>query len=127
MKKDSENRYFYGTGRRKSAVARVRIYPGNGKYLVNNKEINLADEAIAPIKLVGKISDLDLSIKVSGGGKNGQIEAIRHGVSRALVGLNPEFRPTLKKAGYLTRDPREVERKKPGLKKARRAPQWSKR
>jgi len=127
MAKEIKDQYFYGTGRRKSAVARVRIMAGKGKYIINNKESDFSKQAIAPVKLVGKFGNLDISVKVVGGGKNGQIEAIRHGISRALVELNPEFRPTLKKAGYLTRDQREVERKKPGLKKARRAPQWSKR
>lgn len=125
--KNNSDKYFYGTGRRKSAIARVRIFPGSGKYLLNNKEATLTPETLAPIKLVGKIFDLDVSIKVSGGGKTGQTEAIRHGIARALILMNPEFRPTIKKAGFLTRDQREVERKKPGLKKARRAPQWSKR
>jgi len=125
MVKDAK--YYYGTGRRKTAVARVRIFDGSGKITINNKESKLADSVVEPLKLVGKYGSFDLSVKVAGGGKNGQAEAIRHGISRALLELNPEFRPTLKKAGYLTRDQREVERKKPGLKKARRAPQWSKR
>lgn len=125
MAKDMK--YFYGTGRRKTATARVRIFPGDGKIIVNDKEATLSDSIIDPLKLVGKYGTLDISAKVCGGGKNGQAEAIRHGLSRALIELNSEFRPTLKKAGYLTRDQREVERKKPGLKKARRAPQWSKR
>ena len=127
MTKIAEKNYYYGTGRRKTAVARVRILSGKGKYIINNKESSLPDSVTAPLKLVGKIDSFDISIKVSGGGKSGQFEAIRHGLSRALIELNPEFRPTLKKAGYLTRDQRETERKKPGLKKARRAPQWSKR
>ncbi|OIN90317.1 30S ribosomal protein S9 [Candidatus Berkelbacteria bacterium CG_4_9_14_0_2_um_filter_42_30] len=127
MPKSPENKYFYGTGRRKTAVARVRIYPGNGKCLVNNKESTLPEAALSPLKLVGKYGDFDLSVLLSGGGKTGQIEATKLGLARALISLNPEFRPTLKKAGFLTRDQREVERKKPGLKKARRAPQWSKR
>ena len=127
MPKSPENKYFYGTGRRKTAVDRVRIYPGNGKCLVNNKESTLPEAALSPLKLVGKYGDFDLSVLLSGGGKTGQIEATKLGLARALISLNPEFRPTLKKAGFLTRDQREVERKKPGLKKARRAPQWSKR
>ena len=125
MTKDAK--YFYGTGRRKTAVARVRIFDGSGKVTINNKESKLADSVVEPLKLVGKYGLFDLSVKVVGGGTNGQAEAIRLGISRALLELTPEFRPTLKKAGYLTRDQREVERKKPGLKKARRAPQWSKR
>ncbi|MFA5157758.1 MAG: 30S ribosomal protein S9 [Patescibacteria group bacterium] len=125
MTKDSK--YYYGTGRRKTATARVRIYVGDGKIIVNGKESTLSDAIIEPLTLVGKSGSLDISAKVNGGGTTGQNEAIRHGLSRALIELNPEFRPTLKKAGFLTRDQREVERKKPGLKKARRAPQWSKR
>jgi len=125
MTKDSK--YYYGTGRRKTATARVRIYAGDGKITVNGKESNLSAAIIEPLTLVGKSGSLDISARVSGGGTTGQNEAIRHGLSRALIELNPEFRPTLKKAGFLTRDQREVERKKPGLKKARRAPQWSKR
>jgi len=121
------SQYYYGTGRRKTAVARVRIFAGSGKDIVNGKEIQLPDLAREPLKIVGKNDSFDVSAKVCGGGKNGQLEAIRHGISRALIELNSEFRPTLKKAGFLTRDKREVERKKPGLKKARRAPQWSKR
>ncbi len=120
-------KYYYGTGRRKTAVARVRIFAGNGKTVVNDKEIVLPDVVLEPLKLVGKLESFDISVKVNGGGKEGQLDAIRHGISRALIVLNPEFRPQLKKVGFLTRDPREVERKKPGLKKARRAPQWSKR
>jgi len=127
MSKESSEKYFYGTGRRKTAVARVRLYPGNGKTTVNEKDIVLPDNALEPLKLVGKFGSLDISVRVLGGGKTGQNEAIRHGISRALIVMNTEFRPTLKKAGFLTRDQREVERKKPGLKKARRAPQWSKR
>jgi len=121
------SQYYYGTGRRKTAVARVRIFAGSGKDVVNDKETQLPDSAREPLKIVGKNDSFDVSAKVCGGGKNGQLEAIRHGISRALIELNSEFRPTLKKAGFLTRDQREVERKKPGLKKARRAPQWSKR
>jgi small subunit ribosomal protein S9 len=127
MTKEPKEKYFYGTGRRKTAVARVRLYPGTGKAFVNDKNTQLSDPVIEPLKLVGKFGGIDISVKVSGGGKTGQNEAIRHGISRALIVMNTEFRPTLKKAGFLTRDQREVERKKPGLKKARRAPQWSKR
>ena len=122
-----ESRYYYGTGRRKTATARVRLFAGTGKITVNDKEASLPDVILEPLKLVGKNGSIDISAKVLGGGTTGQNEAIRHGISRALLELNPEFRPTLKKAGFLTRDQREVERKKPGLKKARRAPQWSKR
>jgi small subunit ribosomal protein S9 len=123
----SKTKYFYGTGRRKTAVARVRLYSGSGKITVNGKDSKLADDTVSPLKLVGKLGSYDISITVAGGGATGQSEAMRHGIARALVISNNEYRPTLKKAGYLTRDSREVERKKPGLKKARRAPQWSKR
>lgn len=123
----NKTKYFYGTGRRKTAIARVRLYSGVGKITINGKESNLQDDAVSPLKLVGKLGSYDISITVTGGGTTGQSDAIRHGIARALIASNAEYRPTLKKAGYLTRDPREVERKKPGLKKARRAPQWSKR
>lgn len=122
-----KTKYFYGTGRRKTSVARVRIYQGDGKSTINGKESQLSDKILSPLKLVGKLQSHFVSIMVDGGGTTGQSEAIRHGIARALVAMNEEYRPTLKKAGYLTRDSREVERKKPGLKKARRAPQWSKR
>ncbi len=123
----NKSQYYYGTGRRKTASARVRIFAGNGKSTINDKDVILPETVTEPLKMVGKLESMDISVKVKGGGKNGQFEAIRHGISRALVEMNSDFRPTLKKAGFLTRDSREVERKKPGLKKARRAPQWSKR
>ena len=120
-------KYFYGTGRRKSAVARVRIFEKNKDCLINSKKVVLTDEMILPFEITGKKGSFGVSAVVNGGGKKGQEEAIRHGITRALVEFNPEFRTSLKKAGLLSRDPREVERKKPGLKGARRAPQWSKR
>lgn len=125
---DKKTTYNYATGRRKAAVARVRLFPqGSGKITVNEKAITPGDQAyLAPLKLVG-LTTADLSVKVQGGGFSGQEEAIRHGVARAIVELDEEYKTTLRKAGYLTRDPREKERKKPGLKGARRAPQWSKR
>ena len=121
--------YHYGTGRRKTAVAQVRLYPnGSGSILINDKEIPSTDQTfLTPLKLVGKFGTTNLSVHVQGGGTIGQMEAIRHGVARALVELDETFKTTLKKAGFLTRDPREKERKKPGLKSARRSPQWSKR
>ena len=125
----STQSYFYGTGRRKSAVARVRILPsGSGKVTINDKVV--ASETapyLNPLRLVGKLGSTDLSVKVAGGGTQGQLDAIQHGVARALLEIDETFRTTLKKAGFLTRDPREKERKKFGLKGARRAPQWSKR
>lgn len=128
-------KYFYGTGRRKSAVARVRLYPGKGtKVIINDKKgdyyfnpAHLADEVIEPLKLVGMLKSYDISARVSGGGMMAQADAVRHGVARALVALDANFKTTLKKAGFITRDARVKERKKPGLKRARRAPQFSKR
>jgi small subunit ribosomal protein S9 len=121
-------------GRRKSASARVRIDRGNGKITVNGKALNEyfthfidQEHVIAALKAVGKEKDLDVSVKVQGGGMKGQVVAVRHGIARALVVWNEDFKTALKTIGFLTRDPRVKERKKPGLKKARRAPQWSKR
>lgn len=125
--KELNVKYFYGTGRRKTSVARVRVFSGSGNVMLNSKKVELTKTSLAPILLVGKFESCDLSIITSGGGKISQEIAIRHGLSRALIAMNPEYRSVLKKAGFLTRDPREVERKKPGLKKARKAPQWSKR
>lgn len=121
-------------GRRKAASARVRIDRGTGKITVNGKPLNEYFKAsvdqesiIAALKAVGKEKDLDVSVKVQGGGMKGQAVAVRHGIARALVIWNEDLKKALKTVGFLTRDPRVKERKKPGLKKARRAPQWSKR
>lgn len=120
--------YFYGTGRRKTAIARVRIYgKGAGKFTINEREIEPDEIYLAPLELVGEGGKWNVSAKVTGGGKQAQKEAIRLGISRALLIYKAELRQTLKKAGFLKRDPREKERKKPGLKGARRAPQWQKR
>ncbi len=119
--------YWSGTGRRKTAVASVRIYENSKEMTVNAKTIDLAEPTLAPFELVGKKGSFGITVKVSGGGKESQLDAIRHGIARALEKFNPEFRSSLKKAGFLTRDSREKERKKPGLKGARRAPQWAKR
>ena len=119
--------YWSGTGRRKTSVASVRIFEKDLTITKNGKKTELTEKIIAPLELVGKKGTFGLSIKVSGGGKASQEEAIRHGLTRALEKYNAEFRISLKKAGFLTRDPREKERKKPGLRGARRAPQWSKR
>lgn len=127
--------YFYASGKRKTAVARVRLYPrGKGMITVNEKPSGdyfklLTSHGIlnSPFKLTGLNKEFDVSIKVSGGGINAQAEAIRHGIARALLEYNDSLRTTLKKAGFLTRDSRVKERKKPGLKRARRAPQFSKR
>ena len=126
--------YFYGTGRRKNSVARVRVYTGTGKITVNDRDIDsyfgletLKLIVRSPLVLLGLEGKYDVVVRVSGGGVSGQAGAIRHGLSRALLQFNPELRYTLKKAGFLTRDPRMKERKKYGLKAARRAPQFSKR
>lgn len=125
---DKKAKYYYGTGSRKTAVARTRIYLGNGKVKINDKELNNPSEIfLEPLKITGLTNKFDLSVKVRGGGRSSQLEAIRHGISRALLEYNNELKLTLRKAGFLTRDPREKERKKPGLKRARRAPQWQKR
>ena len=126
--------YFYGTGRRKSSVARVRVYNGTGKIIINDREIDdyfgletLKLIVRQPLALTGTADKFDIVCRVAGGGVTGQAGAIRHGIARALLSVNEEFRPILKKAGFLTRDPRMKERKKYGLKGARRAPQFSKR
>ncbi len=126
--------YFYGTGRRKSSVARVRVYNGTGKITINDRDIDeyfgletlklIVRQPLAATKTNGKF---DIVCRVGGGGVTGQAGAIRHGLSRALLQYDAELRPILKKAGFLTRDPRMKERKKYGLKGARRAPQFSKR
>lgn len=127
--------YFYGTGRRKSSVARVRVYAnGTGKITINNRDIDdyfgldtLKLIVRQPMELTGTSGKFDIICTVTGGGVTGQAGAIRHGLSRALLQYDAELRGTLKKASFLTRDPRMKERKKPGLKAARRAPQFSKR
>jgi small subunit ribosomal protein S9 len=127
-------RYYEAVGRRKRAVARVRLYPGDGQVIINNKE--LKDyfgrpqdwlSVMAPLSLTENGDRFNLSVLVKGGGITGQAEAVRHGVARALLLVDPELRRTLRRAGYLSRDSREKERKKPGLKRARKAPQYTKR
>ena len=125
---------YYGTGRRKSSVARVYLVPGNGQILVNKREIDdyfgldtLKLIIRQPLELTGTLGKFNVLVNVFGGGFSGQAGAIRHGISRALLEADSDFRPALKKAGFLTRDPRMKERKKYGLKGARRAPQFSKR
>lgn len=125
---------FYGTGRRKSSVARVYMAPGNGKITINKRDIDeyfgletLKLIVRQPLALTETTDKYDVTVTVKGGGFTGQAGAIRHGISRALLEADADFRPALKKAGFLTRDPRMKERKKYGLKKARRAPQFSKR
>ena len=131
---ESAKLYYYGTGRRKSSVARVRVYPGNGKFTINDRDIDdyfgldtLKLIARQPLALTETLDKFDIVCRVAGGGVTGQAGAIRHGISRALLQYSEDLRPVLKKAGFLTRDPRMKERKKYGLKAARRAPQFSKR
>ena len=125
---------YYGTGRRKTSVARVRLVPGEGNVTINGREMQeyyglktLELIVRQPLNLTETIDKYDVIAKVEGGGSSGQAGAIRHGISRALLKLDAELRPALKKAGFLTRDPREKERRKYGLKKARKASQFSKR
>ena len=125
---------YYGTGRRKSSVARVYLVPGTGKVTINKKDMDeyfgydtLKVIARQPLELTSTADKFDVLVNVHGGGYTGQAGAIRHGISRALLEADKEYRPVLKAAGFLTRDPRMKERKKYGLKKARRAPQFSKR
>src|SRR3989344_7009547 len=127
--------YLYAVGRRKKAVARTRLFKkGEGKITVNEKDYDkyfptyeLKQIVTQPLEAAGKTKEFDFSIKVAGGGPRGQAEAVRHGIARALVVFDNDLRPSLKPHGYLKRDPRRKERKKPGLKRARRAPQFSKR
>ncbi len=125
---------YIGTGRRKSSVARVRLVPGNGNITVNDREITnyipfeaLREVVKQPLVATETLGSYDILVNVKGGGYTGQAGAIRHGIARALLQADPEFRPTLKRAGLLTRDARMKERKKYGLKGARKAPQFSKR
>ncbi|MDR0822021.1 MAG: 30S ribosomal protein S9 [Oscillospiraceae bacterium] len=131
---ESKVAYYYGTGRRKESTARVRVYPGSGEITINDRSIDdyfgldtLKLIVRQPLALTGTIEKFNITANVSGGGVTGQAGAIRHGIARALLQYSEELRPALKKAGLLTRDPRMKERKKYGLKAARRAPQFSKR
>jgi small subunit ribosomal protein S9 len=128
--------YYYGMGRRKTAVARVRLFPnGDGSVTINGKPAqnyfgNLGTHLAmlsAPFRVLDLNNTYTMTVRVVGGGVTGQAGAIRHALARALVRMNPEFKPALRKAGFLTRDPRMKERKKPGLKRARKAPQYTKR
>ena len=125
---------YYGTGRRKNSVARVRLVPGNGAITINGRSAeqyipfaNLREVMVQPFNVTETLGNYDVLVNVDGGGFSGQSGAIRHGISRALLQVDPDFRAALKKAGLLTRDARMKERKKPGLKKARKASQFSKR
>jgi len=129
-----QTRYSYGTGRRKTAVARVRIYPGDGTAVINDREPlrhfgrrELEQAALRPLQISGMADRFRVSVKVVGGGVSGQAGAVAHGLARALCAWDPELRGPLKAAGLMTRDPRMKERKKPGLKRARKAPQYTKR
>jgi small subunit ribosomal protein S9 len=126
--------YYEGTGRRKSSHARVRIVGGSGKIVVNEKllqeyfpRIGDSEAIVAPLRAAGMEGKLDITVKVQGGGVTGQTGAVRHGLARALVAMDPELRPALRDGGHLTRDARAKERKKPGLKRARKAPTYTKR
>ena len=125
---------YYGPGRRKSSTARVRLVPGTGKITINDREFAeyipsaaVRLDVLQPLEMTNTTTSYDVIVNVCGGGITGQAGAIRHGISRALLEVNADFRPVLKKAGMLTRDSRAKERKKYGLKKARRSPQFSKR
>ena len=127
-------RYYEAVGRRKRAVARVRLYPGDGQIVINDKGLKEYfgrpqdwQNVLGPLTLTNSVDQFNLSVLVKGGGITGQAQAIRHGVARALLVADPSLRLVLKRAGFLTRDPREKERKKPGLKRARTAPQYTKR
>jgi small subunit ribosomal protein S9 len=130
----SDKQYYGATGKRKTAIARVKLIPsGTGKVVVNDLKINeyfagvQIENAVSPLVITSTKDQFDVEAVLLGGGKSAQSDALRHGISRALLLLNPEYRPQLKAAGYLRRDSRIKERKKPGLKRARRAPQWQKR
>ena len=136
MADTTKGEYYYGMGRRKTAVARVRLFPnGDGAITVNGKNAqsyfgqrpSVMAAISAPFRALDLTNSYNLTIRVVGGGTSGQAGAIRHAVSRALLRVNPDFKASLRRAGYLTRDPRMKERKKPGLKRARKAPQYTKR
>lgn len=130
-----QKRYYQGTGRRKTAVARVRLFPGNGEFVVNGRsalEFFGAREFLhhtiqSPLLLTNMQDVYNVLVKVRGGGDSGQAQAVRHGIARALLDADETLRPALKKAGFLTRDPRMKERKKAGLRRARKAPTYTKR
>ncbi|MBU6333665.1 MAG: 30S ribosomal protein S9 [Chloroflexi bacterium] len=131
----TEKRYYQGTGRRKTAVARVRLIPGRGEMVVNNRTVReyfgsvdlFTRELARPFELTGTTGTYNVLVRVRGGGVAGQAMAVRHGIARALLDVDPGLRASLKPAGLLTRDPRVKERKKAGLKRARKAPQYTKR
>lgn len=123
-----EGKYFYAIGKRKTAISKVRLYKGDGKLYVNKKLIeNDSEKYLKPLKLTGNTNLFDISVVISGGGISSWVDATNLGIARALIIYDKNYRQILKKHGFLKRDPRKKERKKPGLKKARRAPQWQKR
>lgn len=130
-----QKRYYQGTGRRKTAVARVRLFPGTGEFVVNGRSAQeffgarefLHHTIQSPLVLTNNQDSFNVLVKVRGGGDSGQAQAVRHGIARALLDADETLRPALKKAGFLTRDPRMKERKKPGLRRARKAPTYTKR
>lgn len=123
-----KGKYYQGTGSRKRAISRARLYTGTGRIFLNSKELTMIDlEIIKPLSLVNYDKKFDISIHLSGGGQEARKQAISNSIAKALVRFNKDFKQTLRNAGYITRDSREKERKKPGLKRARRAPQWQKR
>lgn len=130
----AKGKYVFATGRRKTAIANVRLFAGGDDNMVNKKQLQdyfgqagLSNTALQPLALTGLLGDFYFSANVKGGGSNAQSEAIRHGIAQALASMNEDMKTVLKKNGFLTRDPREKERKKPGLRRARRSPQWAKR
>jgi len=130
----SSQNYFYGTGRRKRAVARVRLFPGEGTVIINGKALDevvphlvLRSRILTPLQVTGTLDNFNVVAKVEGGGTSGWADAIRHGISRALLKADETLKPVLRSYGLLTRDSREKERKKYGLKRARKAPQYTKR
>lgn len=131
----AKQRYYHGVGRRKTSVARVRLYPGSGRFIINGRPAEeyfggreLYRVMIAePLRLTNLLDQFEVRARVVGGGLSGQAGAVRHGIARALVRFNEELKPVLRRSGLLTRDPRVKERKKPGLKRARKAPQYTKR
>lgn len=125
--KETSKLYWAAVGRRKTAVAAVRIFEYDKTITINGSKSDLPEMVMSLFELVGKKGSFGISIKSLGGGKVSQLDAIKLGIARALEKFDPEYRLTLKKAGFLTRDPREKERKKPGLRGARRSPQWAKR
>ena len=130
-----EKRYYQGTGRRKTAVARVRLFPGTGEVVVNGRSIQeffggrelLHAVVRSPLEVTGTVGTFNVLVKVRGGGDSGQAQAVRHGIARALVDADETFRPALRQAGFMTRDPRMKERKTPGLRRARKQKQFTKR